>query len=379
MSGSVQTRNVVSKADREQFIRFPKTLYRETQQWVPMFDTDMHGILRRRHPYFEHSAGDFFLLERDGAAVGRFAVLENRPYNQQHGLSCAHFYFLDFIDDEEVVAAAVAQMAAWAAERTLTSLRGPLLFGGTTGGGVLVEGFEAPAAMTMMPYNHAYYPDLLESVGFQKAFDLLSLRLDPVTFQLPERIQRVADRVRQRGRMQVHAFKNKRQMRKLAQDVATLYNPTLADHAENYPLSDAELDLVIKDILMVADPRLVKVITYDGDVVGYVFAFPDLTPELQGNGGKLGPIRILRLLRAARSVSRVIINGMGISAEYQRLGGNALLYSELAATITGAGTFVDAEMVQVAETTDLMVKDLRTLGATDLKRHRVYDRPIALA
>jgi hypothetical protein len=374
LSDSLEVTEVRSAETRRAFIEFPKKLYAECAQWVPMFDTDMRAVLKRTHPYFQHSDGGFFLVTQQARTVGRFAVLENRPYNQEHGLSCAHFYFFDFVDDQRVVEVAVSHMTTWARARGLNALRGPLLFGGTTGGGILVSGFEHPAAMTMMPYNYDYYARRLETTGFAKCFDLLSLRLDPTTFELPERVQRVADRVLQRGRMRVLAFRNKREMSKLAHDVAELYNPTLADHPENYPLSDAELQLVIKDILMVADPSLVKVITYDDTVVGYVFAFPDLTPVLQANRGKLGPIRILRLLRAAGTVPEVIINGMGISAEYQRLGGNALLYHELARTITESGRFVRAELVQVAESTDLMLRDLRTLGAEDLKLHRVYER-----
>lgn len=373
MSKLLQVRSLGSRGDRQRFIDFPKVLYAESEEWVPMFDSDMRAVLSQSHPYFAHSDGEAFLVERDGSTVGRFLVTENRPYNKEHEMACAHFYFFDFIDDPEVVQIAVARIREWAHGRGLSSIRGPLLFGGTTGGGVLVKGFEVPAAMTMMPYNYAYYAPLLESAGFVKAFDLHSLSLDPATFVLPERVAKVADRVLVRGRMQVLFFPNKRKMRSVAKRVSTLYNPTLADHPENYPLSDAELELVINDIMLVSKPDLMKVITYDGEPIGYVFGFPDLTEVLQRNGGKIGPLRILRLLRATKRPRKVLINGMGISAEYQRLGGNALLYAELTRTILNTPGVVDAELVQVAESTELMLRDLHTLGAKDLKLHRVYD------
>ena len=46
-----------------------------------------------------------------------------------------------------------------------------------------------------------------------------------------------------------------------------------------------------KDLLLIADPRLVKILAYDGQIVGYLFGFHDLSRALQKNAGRLGPIR----------------------------------------------------------------------------------------
>ncbi|MBE3118038.1 MAG: hypothetical protein IMZ50_04680, partial [Candidatus Atribacteria bacterium] len=79
---------------------------------------------------------------------------------------------------------------------------------------------------------------------------------------------------------------------------------------------------VKKDLLVIADPRLVKILTYDGQIVGYLFGFPDLSAALQKNRGRMGPIELLRLLRAMKGSDALILNGMGILSQYQRLGGN---------------------------------------------------------
>jgi hypothetical protein len=64
---------------------------------------------------------------------------------------------------------------------------------------------------------------------------------------------------------------------------------------------------------------------------------------------------------------------MGILSQYQRLGGNALLYSELEKTVADR-TFRSAELVQVSERTELMLRDIQTLGARVCKVHRMYER-----
>ena len=134
------------------------------------------------------------------------------------------------------------------------------------------EGFEHRAAMTMMPYNYPYYARLLESLGFRKHVDLFSMDLPPAGFQLPERVRAVAEKVLARGRFRVLLFRSKREIRRVADQIAGLYNETLADHLEDYPLSEAELEQVKKDLLVIADPRLVKILTYDGAIVGYLSA-----------------------------------------------------------------------------------------------------------
>ena len=255
---------------------------------------------------------------------------------------------------------------------------GPLFSGATMGGGVLVEGFEHRAAMNMMVFNYDYYAGHYEAAGFSKRFDLHSLNADPHGFQLPDRIESIADMVRSRGRLVVSQMKNRRALRQVADEIGALYNPTLADHTENYPLTDKELAALKSDLLLIAKPDLEKIIRYDGEIVGYILSFPDLSAAMQRNRGKLGPIRILRLLTESKKTRKIIFNGMGILEKYQRIGGNALLYSELTKSTTGSEkySFNDAEMCQVNESTDLMLKDLLTVGASVYKRHRVYQRTI---
>lgn len=375
---SITVEPVRSRRALRDFIAVPHRLYAETPQWVPFLNLDYKNLYRRKHPFFHHAEGEFFVAYDDDRPVARVMMLHNDRYNRHHGTHAAHFYFTDFPDDEAVVDALFAAIADWTRARDLKELIGPLFMGATLGGGVLIRGFEYTAAMTMMPYNHDYYSLHYHRLGFQKHFDLYSLFIDPNTFTLPDRVERLAEYVRSRGRMKVLEFSKKSELRAAAYKVADLYNPTLADHGENYPLTAEELDLLIRELLLIARPDLEKVITYDDEVVGYLLGFPDLTPALRKNRGRLNPVAVLRLLRAARRPTRIILNGMGILERFQRIGGNALLYSELTRTArnTPAYDFKEAEMVQINEHTDLMLSDLRKLGAKVAKIHRVYRRSV---
>ncbi len=365
---------VDSRRSLREFIDLPKRIYANCRQWVPMFDLDYRNFYRRRHPFFAHAKTEFLLVRRAREVVARVLMIENERYNEQHGRNTAHFYFIDFTDDVEVADVLFSRMAEWARERGLNQLIGPLFSGATYGGGVLVHGFEHRAAMTMMPYNHAYYASHYERHGFSKHFDLFSLIAEPSQFVLPEKVERLADHVRHRGRMKVLQFESKSDLRRVAHEVGRLYNPTLADHHENYPLTDEELDQLIRELLQLAQPDLEKVITYDGEVIGFMLGFPDITEAIQKSRGRLTPLSILRLLRQTRTTNRLILNGMGILEKYQRLGGNALVYSEIARTIrdTPSYNFAEAELVQINEETELMLSDMHRLGARTHKIHRVF-------
>lgn len=359
------------RALEREFIDYPHRLYRDCPYWVPWFHADMREILRRRHPFFAHAEAEFFIAQRNGDTVGRICVVRNPRYIEQHRINTAHFYFSDYPDDPEVSDALFGAARDWARQRGLSHLSGPLLFGGTTGSGVLITGFEQRAAMTMMPYNFDYYPRHMERLGFEKDVDLLSWRMDPTTFELPQRVRTAAEKVLARGRFKVLTFERKSELKRIAAKVAGLYNTTLGDHPEDYPLSDGELRRLVKDLLQVADPPLIKILMYDDRYVGYLLAFPDLSAAMQRAEGRLTPLTLFDLLREFRRTRSVVINGAGILPEYQRLGGNALLYYELERTGHQRNP-LHADLTQVAESTTLMVSDLEMLGAEVYKVHRMY-------
>jgi len=398
LSDKVEVRHVTDPGsdDARRFMRLPFRLYHGNPCWVPWFRADMLSLLRRRHPFFEHSDGTFLVATRgagQGAGrraarpsargaggnrsargdetAGRLAVLENRRYNEQHGMRSAHFYFFDAVDDPSVTEALFAEAARWAAHRGLDVLLGPMGFGGATGSGILIDGFEHRAAMTMMPYNHPYYGDHLEAVGFTKFLDIYSASIRPDRFRLPDRVRSVAEKVLERGHFRVMRFRRRSELGRVAGRLGAVYNTAEAGHLETYGYSEREIEAIIRDLMLVADPSLIKVLAYKDEVVGFLFAFPDLSEAMQRAGGRLNPLVVCRLLRERRRARSLVVNGAGILPRYQRLGGNALLYHELEKTVRGRGVR-HVDLAQIAETTTLMLRDIETLGGRLYKTHRIY-------
>jgi hypothetical protein len=353
------------------FVRFPFRLYSGSRQWVPCFDRDIRAILGRRHAFFSHSDGEFFVALRAGEPVARIAALENRRDNTRHRRKEARFYFFEAVDDAEVVNRLFGAGCDWAAGRGLDTIAGPLGFSSMTGGGILVDGFEHRAAMTMMGYHLPYYRALIEGEGFEKRLDLYSAYLDAVEFRLPERIQRVAEIALKRGRLRVAEFGSRRDLAAMADRIGRLYNEAFSDQPDHLPLTQAEIDELGRTLLAVADPRLIKIILLGEEIAGFLFAFPDLSAAMQRARGRLNPLTLLSLLRERGRSRRLIINGMGIVPRHRRSGANAVLYYELARATKDMG-FQGADLVQIKESTDLMLSDIENLGGRIHKTHRVY-------
>jgi hypothetical protein len=363
-----------SKAQVKRFVELPFRLYARHPQWVPPLYIDAETQLNRnKHPFYEHSEADFFIATRQGRDVGRIAALQNRRFNQYHGTKQAQFYLFDCEEDDEAARALFARVFEWVQQRGLDSVIGPKGFGVLDGYGLLVEGYEHRQMMTMMNYNFPYYVQLAESNGFTKEVDFVSCYLSADAFRLPERVHHIAERVQQRGALHVQRFRTKGDLKAWAKRIGQAYNRAFVNNWEYYPLTEREIAFLLENLLTVADPRLIKVITHEEEAVGFLFGFPDLSAALQRARGRLLPFGLADLLLEMRRTKWVALNGAGILPEFHGRGGNALLYSEMEKTIREF-SFLHADLTQVAETAVQMRNDLENLGGKAYKNHRVYVR-----
>lgn len=369
----IDTRN---KAQVRRFVAIPYRLYKNHPQWVPPLIGDTEIQLDRvKHPFYEHSDADFFIVRRDGRDVGRVAALENKPFNAWHHTRQAQFYLFECEDDQEAAAELLNCVFEWARERGLDRIVGPKGFGVVDGYGLLVEGFEHRQMMTMMNYNYPYYQRLIENIGFEKEVDFVSNYVNAETFRLPERVHRIAEKVAQRGSLRVIRFRNKKELIAMAPRIGELYNNTFVNNWEYYPLTQREVKFLLDNLLVIADPRLIKLIAHGDDLVGFLFAFPDVSAALQRARGHLFPFGIVHLLLELKRTQWVALNGAGILPEFQGRGGNTLLYTEIEKTMREFH-FKHADLTQVAETAVQMRQDLENVGSKAYKNHRVYCKRI---
>ncbi len=372
----VEKVNIGRRSQVRRFVDIAYRLYADYPNWVPPMRLDMNAMLNpRKHPFYEHSKADFFIAVRDGRDVGRIAALENTHYNEYHKSREGQFYLFECVDDPEAAQRLFDVAFEWASNRGLTAVVGPKGLGPFDAYGFLEKGFEHRQTMTMLAYNPPYYIDMAERAGFKKEVDFITHIIDASTFDLDERIKSIAARTKERSGLAIKEFSSKKEIKEWAERIARAYNNSFVDNWEYVPLTDAEIDFIVANIMVVVRPDLIKLITQGERIVGFLLAFPDISEGLQKAGGRLFPLGLVSLLRAMRTREWVVANGIGILPEFQKRGGNALLYDEIVRTFKAAG-FKRYELTQIAESAVKMRSDLVKIGGVPHKNHRVYRKKL---
>ena len=365
-----------SRAQVNEFVQFHYDLYKGTPQWVPPFYADIKLMLnRQKHPFYEHSTGDFFIAKQGKEVVGRLAILENRPFNKYHDSKKAQFYLYDSVDDLSVATALFERAFDWSKKRNLEVILGPKGLSAFDGYGIQVEGYEHRQMMNMMNYNFPYYKTLFEKMGFAKDNDFISCFFDRTTFNLPEKFTEVARRVRERGKFKILNFKTKRELLKKAREIGEAYNKSFINNWEYYPLSEREIKYVVDNIMVVAVPELIKLIAYNDEIVGFLLGFPDISAAMQRHGGHLTPWAIADFMIELRRTRFISLNGVGVLPEYQGRGGNTLMYAEMQSVLMDSH-FDEGELTQMADTATQVRKDTITAGTRPWKNHRIFAKTV---
>ncbi|NIV16188.1 MAG: hypothetical protein GWN62_34495, partial [Aliifodinibius sp.] len=55
------------------------------------------------------------------------------------------------------------------------------------------------------------------------------------------------------------------------------------------PIQDDELEAIADRLLTIADPRLIKLVFKNDEIVGFLFAYPNISEGLQKANGRLFP------------------------------------------------------------------------------------------
>lgn len=365
--------NLANRKQVRDFLDLPARIYRDIPQWVPPLAGEERARLDpKRYPFHQHSAAAFFLAYENHLPVGRLAVLDNRPYNEHNREKTAFFYLFESIPDPEPARALFEAAFAWSRSRGLEQVLGPKGFTALDGLGLLVKGFERRPALGL-PYNPPYYPDLIESLGFEKVTDIVSGYLG-ADICFPERIHELAARIRERRGLTIAHFRRRGELRQALGHLKELYNGALEGTSGGTPISDEEVGALANQMLWFADPALIKIVMKNERPVGFLLAYPDISAALQKTKGRLFPFGWLIILRELRTTDWININGAGMVAEYRGLGGTAILYSEMFKSVTRSRRYRHAEVVQIGMENEKMQREMENFGIDFYKVHRVYRR-----
>ena len=328
---NIVIKEVTGKKELRQFVRFNIDLYKGNPYHVPSLIYDeMMTLDRKQNPAFEVCDAIYFLAYKGDRIVGRIAGIINRRSNEVWNQKRARFGFVDFIDDDEVVDALFNAVRQWAKQQGMEELCGPMGFTDLDHEGMLVHGFDQLGTMATI-YNHPYYPQQLERMGFVKDQDWHEFKVF-VPDCVPEKHLRIGEIVKRKYGLKVVKCKSKKEVMPYARPLFETLNISYAPLYGFSPLTDKQIDYYINMYIPMLRLDLLTLIVREEDnaVVGFGISIPSLSRALQKSKGQLWPFGWFHLLKALRSKPEIVdLYLMGVLPEYQSKGVNALLFNDL--------------------------------------------------
>ncbi|MDE5875123.1 MAG: N-acetyltransferase [Muribaculaceae bacterium] len=320
-----------TKENLKIFTQFQIDLYNGNPYYVPpLISDDVATLLPEKNPAFDFCEAAYFMAFRDGKPVGRIAAILNKQVNEHHKTRNARFGFIDFIDDPEVSEALLAAVENWARKKGMKKLIGPLGFTDLDHEGMLIEGFQELGTMATI-YNHAYYAEHLERLGYKKDSDWMEF-LIKVPEKIPEKMSRIAEIVKKKYGLKVLKYKSRSRIKnEYGRALFHLINDAYDGLYEYSHLTERQIEYYIDIYLGLLNLDLVSLIVdRQGHLVGVGISMPSMSRALQKSKGKMLPFGWLHLLRGLKGKNdRVDLLLVAVKPEYQNKGVNALLFTDL--------------------------------------------------
>ncbi len=370
----VTIQEVRSRKDLKEFVSFPFRLYRGHPSWIPPLIADeLETFDPARNPAYENAESRQWLALRDGRPVGRIAAIVSRAANEKWKTRNMRFGWFDAEDDPEAALALFGAVEAWARERDLATITGPHGFCDFDPNGMLVDGFGELATLSGN-YNHPYLPSLVERAGFAKEIDYVEFKTFVPKEGLPERVQKLAERVKARSSFRIAKFRSKKEVIARAPELFRLLDEAYEETYGAVPLTARQVAYYIKKYISYVDPELITVAVNDKDeMVGFMITMPSLSRALQKARGRLFPAGWVHVLRGLKQCEIIDFLLAGIRKDARGLGVDLLMTFDLAQTILERG-FVWAESNQELETNTKIQAQWKFYNPVQHKRRRVYKK-----
>jgi len=368
---SVEIREVRTRRERKLFIYFPEKLYEDRYpQWVhPIYQNEKSFFDPGKNDAWSFSDGKLYLACRDGKPVGRVMALINHKLNKFQDKREARFGFFDSVDDQGVASALLGAAEEWARSKGCDRIVGPLGFTDMDPEGMLVEGFEERASIATW-WHPPYTPALVERAGYAKETDWVTYLVE-LSNPLPPVYAKIAKRLSSRTSYRLKEFAKRKEFKPSIEPIFALINEAYSHLYGFSPLSDEEIQKVAATYIPILDPRFVKAVTLDDQVVGFAIGIPDMTEGIRAARGRLFPFGIFKILAARRRSKRLDMLLGAIKEGHRGKGLDVLMANALYVSARKAKMTHSDSHHELEDNTRVRA-EMDKLGGKIYKRHRVF-------
>jgi GNAT superfamily N-acetyltransferase len=359
----------------KRWIRFPYSIYSADSAWVAPPERLLRLRLSKSNPIFEHcEAQPLLALDAQGRVRGRVLAHVNHQHLVQHGERVGFFGFFECEDDPAVARALLDAASEFAAERGCVALRGPFNMTAYQELGIVTEGFGQPMGLAET-HTAEHYPALMEAAGMQPCKRISTFHnnnlaeLQPDSWLEERHHKLIAD-----PNFSVRTMDMRRYKHELV-GFGDLLNDCFRRNWHYLPLSAREVQFEFGGLKQVIHPELVLVAEYHGLPVGFAIAMPDVNRLLRPMRGKMGPVKLVQLLRGMRRLRQACLTSIGVARQLRAAGVMRVMLHRMVKTLQRLG-FESLSSTWVGDDNFGSLAQVRLLEMERKHRLSVYERGI---
>ncbi|GMQ82013.1 MAG: hypothetical protein BMS9Abin05_1452 [Rhodothermia bacterium] len=375
---AVSISRVNSSGARRAFINYVYRLYKNDRYWIPPLRLDLSRVLNpKKNAFFEHGKIELFLAKNEGGTiVGRIAAIINGMHLKKYDDSVGFFGFFECEDDLNVAQKLFDTASDWLGAQGIQSMRGPVNPSLNDIAGLLVDGFERQPAI-LMPYNKAYYEQLLLDVGFERAMTMWSYYAH-ARFINEERLARGAKIVLTRNPSFTVRIIDMDNWESEARIMLDIFNDAWSENWGHVPMTGGEIKQLAHEMKMIVVPDLINFVEDNGEPIGFSASLPDLNYIFSTiRNGRLFPTGALKLLLGMKMkfVRETRMPLMGVKKTHQGRGIDALLVADILKRHRSIG-MQGCEMSWVLDSNPRLMNFLDGIGGVKENEYALYEKAL---
>jgi GNAT superfamily N-acetyltransferase len=376
----MQIIEVIEAAERKEFIRFPKELYRNDPDWVAPLDEEVEAVFDpAENKTFKNGEAIRWILKNGKLkTIGRIAAFIDYQRSKANNQPTGGTGYFEVIDDKEAAFRLFDTAKDWLASKGMEAMDGPINFGENDNNwGLLAEGFMQQ--VFGMPYNKKYYQLFFEEYGFKKYFEQYSYhvtirRPDNQINEFPSRMIKIAAWLSKKPGYSFRHFEYSHKSRYI-NDLVEIYNSAWSVFKEDFtPLDPAFFDVTITKAKAFVDEELIWFAYYYDRPIAFFILYPDLNQIIKYFNGRLHAWNKLRFMyfRSTRKMTWIRAVAGGVHPSYQNSGIESAIFLQLYNVFKNKRWYRELELSWVGDFNPKMIAIYEALGATKTKTHLTY-------
>lgn len=322
-------KEVTTQEELMKFIKFPMSLYKGNENYVPSLINDEKEIWDpKENPALAYSQSKQFLALKNNDVVGRIAVMINHKEAEELNISKVRFGWIDFIDDLDVSKALIQTAIDYAKAHQIDKIEGPMGFTNLDKAGMLTMGFDKIATMIGI-YNNPYYSEHLEKLGLVKEKEWVEFEI-MFPEKLPEKVLKFNALIAEKYKLNVLKFKNKKEILPLVEPMFKLLDETYKTLSTYTPITKEQIKTYKEKYFNFINKDFIVCIENEHhELIAFAITMPSYSKALQKSNGKLLPFGWYHFLQAGKKNDRANFYLIGIHPDFQRRGVTSIIFKEI--------------------------------------------------